>query len=111
EKDLVNDLLGFQQALVEEAGITPSGVPEKVGASDLLDSLKALIYNQSLGLAVSNWTARSAAGSYSGTFRGVAWSGSLFVAGGSSGEIQTSPDGVRWTARSAAGGFSGTFWG
>jgi hypothetical protein len=34
---------------------------------------------------------------------------SLWCAVGTSGEIQTSPDGITWTARTAAGGFSGLF--
>ncbi len=45
-----------------------------------------------------NWTSRTAAGGYTGSFRASAWSGSLFVIGGASGEIQTSPDGTTWTA-------------
>lgn len=35
-----NDIEGFKQALLAEAGITPSGVPDRVGASDQLDALK-----------------------------------------------------------------------
>jgi len=48
EKEWVNDVLGFFQALAEAAGITPSGDPEKVGESDLLDALDALYYRRSL---------------------------------------------------------------
>jgi hypothetical protein len=36
EKALVNDLFGFQQALLVAANITPSGNPDMVGASDYL---------------------------------------------------------------------------
>lgn len=39
EQDWVNDLWGFLQALLDRAGITPSGNPDKVGTSDYLDSL------------------------------------------------------------------------
>jgi len=42
EKDLVNDLLGFQQALVGAANITPSGNPDQADASDLLNALNSL---------------------------------------------------------------------
>lgn len=42
EKDIVNDNLGFQQALLKEASITPSGTPDKVGASQYLDAVKAI---------------------------------------------------------------------
>jgi len=55
------------------------------------------------------WTARTAAGAYSGGFMAVTWAGDKFVAVGQSGEIQTSPDGITWTARTAAGGFSSYF--
>lgn len=41
EAAIVNDNLGFQQALLEAAGIVPSGTPDKVGASQYLDSLFA----------------------------------------------------------------------
>jgi hypothetical protein len=39
EKDWVNDLLGFLQALLSNAGAAPSGTPDKVGASQYLDAL------------------------------------------------------------------------
>jgi hypothetical protein len=40
EKDLVNDLFGFQQALLGAALIVPSGTPDKVGASQYLDAVE-----------------------------------------------------------------------
>lgn len=42
EKDLVNDIFGLQQALLANAGVAPSGVPDKVGASQQLDAIKFL---------------------------------------------------------------------
>lgn len=42
EKSWVNDLWGFQQALLDDAEITPSGTPDAVGASDYLDAVKAI---------------------------------------------------------------------
>lgn len=42
EAALVNDLFGFQQALLSGAGIIPSGNPEKVGASQYLDAIAFL---------------------------------------------------------------------
>ena len=39
EKDLLNDVFGFQQALLSEAGIVPNGTPDAVGASQYLQSL------------------------------------------------------------------------
>lgn len=43
ERDWVNDLWGFQQALLAAAEITPSGTPDQVGASQYLESLEAVI--------------------------------------------------------------------
>lgn len=40
EKDLVNDIFGLQQALLVAAGITPSNVPDKVGASQYLEAIR-----------------------------------------------------------------------
>lgn len=43
EADLVNDIFGFQQALLAAAAITPSNLPDKVGTSQYVDAIKALI--------------------------------------------------------------------
>jgi len=43
EAALVNDLFGFQQSLLSFAGITPSGTPEKVGASQYLQALRKIV--------------------------------------------------------------------
>lgn len=37
---LVNDLFGFQQALLAAAGLSPSGNPDKVGASQYLEAVE-----------------------------------------------------------------------
>jgi hypothetical protein len=42
EKRWVNDVWGFLQSLLAYAGITPSGAPDQVGASDYLTATKAL---------------------------------------------------------------------
>jgi hypothetical protein len=42
EKDWVNDQFGFQQALLADAGIVPSGSPDQVGASQYLDAVRAI---------------------------------------------------------------------
>lgn len=46
EQAWVNDLWGFQQALLAAAGITPSGTPDRVGASQYLDAIKAIILDE-----------------------------------------------------------------
>lgn len=43
EAALVNDLFGWQQALLSEAAIVPTGTPEKVGASQYLDAMFGVI--------------------------------------------------------------------
>lgn len=45
EAALVNDFVGFEQALLSEAGILPSGTPDRVGASDYLNAIKYLTRN------------------------------------------------------------------
>jgi hypothetical protein len=61
EEDLVNDIFGMQQSLLVEAGVTPSGVPDKVGASDYLDAILQLIENGLIALTgrESVWTAQN----------------------------------------------------
>lgn len=41
EKDWLNDLWGFLQSLLSAGGVTPSGVPDQVGASDYLTGMRA----------------------------------------------------------------------
>lgn len=60
EELVANDHFGFQQALLTEAGITPSGAPDKVGASQYLDALKKLILVAQTDVYSLNW--RSFAG-------------------------------------------------
>ncbi|HXS19061.1 MAG TPA: hypothetical protein VN764_17805, partial [Polyangiaceae bacterium] len=55
------------------------------------------------------WTKRTPAGAFAGSFTSVCWSGSLFVLVGTSGTIQTSPQGIKWTSRTAASSYTGTF--
>lgn len=46
EERWLNDLWGFQQALVVDAGITPNNIPDKVGASQMLTALKRVVEAQ-----------------------------------------------------------------
>jgi hypothetical protein len=43
EADLVNDVFGFQQALLDAGGVTASGNPDKVGASNYLTAIQNMI--------------------------------------------------------------------
>lgn len=56
EAKWVSDLFGWEQALLAAAGITPSGDPDEVGASDYLDALEALFGNRIIapGATVDN---------------------------------------------------------
>ncbi len=54
EQDGINDTLGFQQALLSAAGITPTGNPDSVGASQYLDALKRLFDRPSISAVVSD---------------------------------------------------------
>ncbi len=45
EQGLVNEIFGFQQSLLAEAGDTPNGTPEQVGASQYLDAVKTVAQN------------------------------------------------------------------
>lgn len=42
DEDIASDIVGFLQALLSAAGTTPSGNPDKVGASDYLNSLRRI---------------------------------------------------------------------
>lgn len=44
-EDWVNDFFGFEQALLSFAGLTASGTPEQVGASQLLDAILKMVLN------------------------------------------------------------------
>ena len=56
EAQLINDHFGFQQSLLDEAGIAPSGSPDEVGASQYLDSIKKMIANEATANGLRNWT-------------------------------------------------------
>lgn len=55
EEQLVNDIFGFEQALLAEAGATPSGTPDRVGGSQYLDALKKLIAIAQADVFALNW--------------------------------------------------------
>lgn len=58
ESKWVNDVFGFFQALLDDAGAAPSNTPEKVGASQYLDAIKgiAAAFGGSVG-SISAWVA------------------------------------------------------
>lgn len=42
EKDWLNDLFGFEQALLDAVGATPSGTPDSASASQYVDAIRSL---------------------------------------------------------------------
>lgn len=53
EAAIANDIFGFQQALLDAAGIEPSNTPDKVGASQYLTALAPALFGR-----VFAWTAQ-----------------------------------------------------
>ena len=46
DQDWANDYEGFTAALLDDAGVTPSGLPDTLNASDRLNALKTVISNE-----------------------------------------------------------------
>jgi hypothetical protein len=59
EERVANDMFGFQQALLSEGGLVPSGVPDAVGASQYLAAAKSISHR----LQIKNWTIEGISGS------------------------------------------------
>lgn len=62
EKAWANDMLGFSEALLAEAGITPSEVPDTAVNSDRLNALKALFIQHALAVNVGDMLVATAPG-------------------------------------------------
>lgn len=113
ERDLVNDIWGFQQALLVAGNVFPSGTPDAVGASDYLTALQTLFGNADLKtqriLQAQNWPERGAVTSIAAALNGnkpMAFldAGSVkrlvaFDENGPSTHAYTSNDGTMWTQR------------
>jgi hypothetical protein len=59
ERDWVNDLWGFEQALLDAAGISPSGDPDEVGASQYLDAVEAIAEQAAVAVSGGRLLART----------------------------------------------------
>lgn len=55
EQAIVNDLFGLQQALLSEAGVSPSGAPDTALASQYLDAMKILLKTGRKNLLYGNF--------------------------------------------------------
>lgn len=103
ERDWVNDLWGFLQALLSNASITPSGDPDEVGASQYLEAVHFAARQDLEEFAISNWTDLGDLLSGSG-WSGLAWSDDLelFVAVAAAGALYTAPpNAAAWTSRTS----------
>lgn len=54
EADLVNDIWGFHQSLLSEAGISPSGDPETAQDSQYLEALSEIFQRRDTGFQLTN---------------------------------------------------------
>jgi hypothetical protein len=102
EKDWVNDQFGFQQALLDAAGITPSGSPDAVGASQYLDAIR-LVSEEAASkgaerLMLATWV--DGGEIVASEFRTIAWAAAwgVFLVTSGMANMFKSPDGVVWTA-------------
>jgi hypothetical protein len=106
EKSWVNDLWGFLQSLLDVAGITPSGDPDEVGASQYLEAVTAVSADEGDKAAervmLGNW--ESSGTVVNDNMKDLHWAAglNLFIALAETGGRYTSPDGRTWTSR--AGG-------
>jgi hypothetical protein len=98
EKEWVNDLLGFEQALLVATSITPSGNPDEVGTSDYLDALRKI----AAGAHIAEVRRISATDQFDGP---VAYFAGLYIIGNrnASAQVLTSPDLNQWTASAVLG--------
>lgn len=63
QQDLVNDLFGFLQGLLSEAGVTPSESPDTAQVSQYLDAVKAVVGGDAnLNLFSESYSERSVSG-------------------------------------------------
>ena len=62
KKQVVDDLWGARQALMDAVGFTPNDTQESASASQHLDALKLLIQNEMERLQVSNFTTQQISG-------------------------------------------------
>lgn len=85
EAALVNDIFGFQQSLLSESQIVPSGNPEEVGASQYLQALKFL-FGSTLAAVSESFAGKTAVDGQA--FQVVGWrEGGSALAGYSGGGV------------------------
>jgi len=117
EKDWLSDWFGFQQAALDADGATPSGAPDKVGASQVLT---AILGEARRSYASLNWKIHQPEATFSGSgdyMRDVAFAPDFYYAGtgyldtivavGDDGGLYYTPDAHLWGTLAPAGGYSG----
>lgn len=103
-EDWVNDLWGFEQALLRESNVTPSGVPDNAQTSQYVVALKRMVYG---AIAVSQHANFTTQDTVSGVYHSVAYGNDKWIAVGNPGLIKTSYDGFSWSAQSFAVSYAG----
>ena len=101
EEALLNDMWGFQQALLKAAGITPTGNPDKVTASQYLDSLNALFEPLAGGRDLQNWNGTLKNVPLGTTARGISYqpvARAWILVGGIDLAAISLDDGLTWVA-------------
>ena len=98
----VNDLFGFQQSLLSEAGIIPSGTPDQVGASQYLDAAKTI-----MGVVFKTKTAAIADVSVQ-AFTAADAGRKLFITGSDGGHFVVEYNAVLATYSDNGGAYAGT---
>lgn len=98
ERRIANDIFGLQQSLLEAAGITPSGVPDEVGASQYLQAMEILRRRELGAMALDGWEERTIDSIF---LQDVAFNGSqvnpLWVAVGGAGSVAYSRNLRDWS--------------
>lgn len=96
EKAWLNDVWGFLQSLLAAAGITPSGTPDQVGASEYLDAVGHVAAVAATAASLKSWSrvSTSITGSNLGAARDPSRALALVSNGAASATVRVRGDGT-----------------
>jgi photosystem II stability/assembly factor-like uncharacterized protein len=101
---------GVQEELanvIESEGL----VPTDSSRTQVLDAIEIKRAQDRMTASLATWVPSTVAGGYAGTLLAVVYANNQWVVVGSSGGLQTSPDGIRWTQRTFASSYTNTAYG